>query len=132
MDEDVLMRKMFGDANINMPVSRRTLIEYLENGDQMYVTRSGEEFLMDFSEIAALAEICSEAEKLRLRLPIIITTDVSGERGAWKVDGKIETSVMSKILNRRPFREDKLHFYNPHLAELREKFPTVTVLAFIP
>ncbi|HKM09255.1 MAG TPA: DUF61 family protein [Candidatus Methanomethylophilaceae archaeon] len=132
MDEDILIRKAFGDANVNIPVSRRTLIEYLESGESMYVTRNGEEFPMDFSEITALAEICTETEKLRLRLPIIVTTDVSGERGAWKVDGKIETSVMSKILNRRPFREDRLHFYNPHLAELRKKFPTTVVLAFIP
>ena len=132
MDDTGYIRSILGDINSNIPVSRRTLIEHLQSGDLTYKTRSGEEFIIERSEIEALNEICSDAERIRLRLPIIVSTDISGDQGAWKVDGVIETSVMSKILHKRPHKEDVLRFYNPHLSELRHKFPTIVVLAFIP
>lgn len=119
------------ECNSNVPVSRRTLIDYLENGDYTYRTRGGEIFHMDLSELAAIADVCTDTEKIRLRIPIIVSTDTSAEGGAWKVDGETETSVMSKILGKRPYRTDMLRFYNPNLADLRRKYPTVVVLAFI-
>lgn len=87
---------------------------------------------MDPLELKGIADICTDAEKVRLRIPIIVSTDTSTEGGAWKVDGETETSVMSKILGKRPYRTDMLRFYNPNLADLRRKYPTAVVLAFIP
>lgn len=132
MDDRRYIQSIVGDINSNIPVSRRTLVDHLQSKDFTYKTRSGEEFAMESSEIEELAEICSNVEKIRLRLPIIVSTDTSGDRGAWKVEGITETSVMSKILDKRPYKEDILCFYNPHLADLRRKFPTIAVLAFIP
>ncbi len=132
MDDTRYIKSILGDINSNIPVSRRTLSDYIQSEDLTYKTRSGDEFIMESSEIEILADLCTDVEKIRLRLPIIVSTDISGERGAWKVDGIIETSVMSKILGKSPFKDDVLRFYNPHLAELREKFPTIVVLAFIP
>jgi hypothetical protein len=132
MDDTGYIRSILGDINSNIPVSRRTLIDHLQSGNFTYKTRSGEEFMMESSEIDLLTEICSDVEKFRLRLPIIVSTDTSCDHGAWKVDGIIETSVMSKILNKRSHKGDVLRFYNPHLAVLRQKFPTIVVLAFIP
>ncbi|HKM14051.1 MAG TPA: DUF61 family protein [Candidatus Methanomethylophilaceae archaeon] len=132
MDDTRYIQSILGDINSNIPISRRTLSDYIQNGDLTYKTRSGEEFMMESSEIDVLADLCSNVEKIRLRLPIIVTTDISGDHGAWKVDGTVETSVMSKILGKSPFKDDILRFYNPHLADLRRKFPTIVVLAFIP
>lgn len=132
MEDKRYVQSVLGDINSNIPISRRTLLEHMQTGDLTYRTRSNEEFKMESSEIESLAEICTDTEKIRLRLPIIISTDTSGDRGAWKVDGIIETSVMSKILSKKSYKEDILRFYNPHLAELRRKFPTIVVLAFIP
>ncbi|MEA4977513.1 MAG: DUF61 family protein [Methanomassiliicoccaceae archaeon] len=123
---------ILSECNSNIPVSRRTLIDHLENGDYFYRTRSGEVFDMDPLELKGIADICTDAEKVRLRIPIIVSTDTSAEGGAWKVDGETETSVMSKILGKRPYRTDMLRFYNPNLADLRRKYPTAVVLAFIP
>ncbi len=130
MDDAGYVRAVLGEANSGIPISRRTLIEHLESGDFSYRTRKGDEFIMDVSEVESLAEICDETEKMRLRLPIIVSTDPGA--GGWKVDGVTETSVMSKILGIKPFREDVLRFYNPHLAELRRKYPTTVAIAFIP
>lgn len=132
MDDTRYIQSILGDINSNIPVSRRTLMDHLQSKDFTYKTRSGEEFVMEPSEVEILTGICDDVEKTRLRLPIIVSTDISGDHGAWKVDGVIETSVMSKILGKRPYKEDILRFYNPHLAELRQKFPTIVVLAFIP
>jgi uncharacterized protein (UPF0216 family) len=126
------VESILAESNSNVPVSRRTLIDYLENGGLSYRTRGGEVFEMDLSEIEAIARVCTEVEKIRLRIPMIVSTDTSVEGGAWKVDGETETSVMSKILGKRPYRKDMLRFYNPNLAELRRKFPTTVVLAFVP
>ena len=128
MSEIGYVKAILGDANSGMPVSRRTIVEHLDSGDFTYKTRKGDEFSMDRGEVEALAELCTELEKLRLRLPIIISTD----KGSWKVEGSVETSVMSRILGKKPHREDFLRFYHPHFAELRKKYPTTVTIAFIP
>lgn len=126
------VESILAESNSNVPVSRRTLMDHLENGGFSYRTSRGEAFEMDPSEIQAIARFCTDAEKIRLRMPIIVSTDTSAEGGAWKVDGETETSVVSKILGKRPYRKDMLRFYNPNLADLRRKFPTTVVLAFVP
>lgn len=87
---------------------------------------------MNVSDLETIAGVCSDSEKARLRVPIIVSTDTSAESGAWKVDGETEASVMSKILGKRLYRKDMLRFYNPDLSDIRRKFPTAVVLAFIP
>lgn len=128
MNETGYVKAILGDANSNVPVSRRTIIEHLDKEDFTYKTRSGSLFSMDRAEVESLAELCTETDKLRLRLPIIISTD----QRSWKVEGKVETSVISKILKKKSYRDDYMRFYNPHFAELRKKYPTTVVIAFIP
>lgn len=128
MSEIGYIKAILGDANSGIPVTRRTIIEHLDSGDFTYRTRKGDEFSMNREEVESLAELCTELEKLRLRLPIIISTD----KGSWKVEGTVETSVISKILGKTPYKPDYLRFYNPHLAELRRKYPTTVTIAFIP
>jgi len=117
--------------NKHLPSSRRTLLEYIDSGDLTYQTKDGLVYRIEKEEIDVLSNICTEIEKMRLKLPIFVSTDTSSEN-AWKVDGVIETSVVSKILERRPFREDMMRFYHPDLKKLRSMLPNAVTVLYLP
>ena len=123
--------KMISDMNRHIPVSRKTLLEHIESGDLTYKTRDGYVCSFDKDEIEFLKGICTEIEKMRLRLPILISTDTSSD-GAWKADGITETAVVSKILEKRAMKEDSIRLYHPDLKRLRGKLPNAVVVLFIP
>lgn len=120
------------DMNRHMPVSRRTLLEYLESGEDTYETKDGQKCSVDRKELELLAEKCTEIEKMRLRIPIMVSTDTSCEAGAWKVEGRTEAAVVSKLLGKRLYKEDFLRLYHPDLKELRKMLPSLVVILFIP
>lgn len=133
---------MIGDAlhldksmmlmNRSAPVNRRSLLDYLEGGDPFFTTRDGARCEIAQSELEMLGSMCTEIEKMRLRLPIMVSTDCSGEGTSWKVEGVTETSVIARLLARRVITEDHLRFFNPDLKKLRDLLPTCTVITFIP
>ena len=122
---------MIAHMNKHLPSSRRTLIEYIDSGDLTYRTKEGHVYTIDKTEIEMLSGICTEIEKMRLKLPIFVSTDTSSEN-AWKVDGITETAVVSKILERRPFREDMMRFYHPDLKKLRNMLPNAVTVLYLP
>ncbi|MDD3232561.1 MAG: DUF61 family protein [Candidatus Methanomethylophilus sp.] len=123
---------MMADLNRNLPVRRRTLIDYLERGELTFTTRSGESIPFSAGELDALAAICSDQEKLTLRLPIFIATDPSSERGNWKVEGTTEVAVVARLLRRAVHRPDYLPLYHPDLKTLRDLLPGLTFVLFSP
>lgn len=122
---------MIGDMNRHLPSARRTLLEHIESSDLTYRTKDGHVCSFEQSEIDLLNDTCTEIEKMRLRLPIFVSTDPTSEN-AWKVDGMIETAVVSKLLERRPFREDMMRFYHPDLKRLRSMLPNVVAVLYLP
>jgi len=123
---------MVRDMNRHIPTSRRTLLDYIESGDDTYDTKDGQKGSIDRKEIEFLAERCTEIEKMRLRLPIFVGTDTSYAGGAWKIEGKIEVEVMSRLLNKRIHTDDFLRLYYPDLKDLRKMLPTSIVVLFLP
>ena len=122
---------MIAHMNKHIPSSRRTVLEYIDSDDRTYRTKGGDICTIDKEEIDILCGYCTEIEKMRLRLPIFVSTDTSSEN-AWKVDGITETSVISKILERKPFREDMMRFYHPDLKRLRSLFPNAVAVLYLP
>ena len=120
------------DMNRHVPVSRRTLLEYLESGNDTYDTKDGQKCTVDRKDLEFLAENCTEIEKMRLRVPIFVSTDMSDDRGAWKVEGKTEVAVVSRLLKKRPYREDFLRLYHPDLKDLRKMIPSLVSIVFVP
>jgi uncharacterized protein (UPF0216 family) len=123
---------MIRDMNRHMPVSRRTLLEYLESGEDTFDTKDGQKCSIDRKDIESLAEKCTELEKMRLRIPIFVSTDSSSESGAWKVEGKTEAAVVARLLNKRLYKDDFLRLYHPDLKDLRKMIPTLVVTLFLP
>jgi len=120
------------DMNRHIPVSKRTLLEYLESEDDSYETKDGQRCSVDRKDLEMLASKCTEIEKMRLRVPIFVSTDTSSETGAWKVEGRTEVAVVSKLLNKRAYKDDFLRLYHPDLKDLRKMLPSLVVVLFLP
>lgn len=123
--------KMMGDLNPDVPIARRSLSDYIDGTDMTYRTKGGNTCTIERSEIDILSENCSESERTGLKLPIFVLTDTSGPDGAWKVEGRVESHVIAKILGRVQFREDVVRFYNPDLIKLRKVLPNSAVILFV-
>lgn len=124
--------RMIAGMNSNMPVRRRSLIDYIENGGDTYDTKSGAVCSFERSGIDYLAEMCTEQEKLTLKLPIFVSTDPESESGGWKVDGRTEVAVLSRMLGRRVHSEDRMPIYYADLFELKKKLPGLIFTLFLP
>ncbi len=118
--------------NVSVPVNRRSLLDYSENGDLFFTTRDGNRCDISKDEIDMLCSKCTEIEKMRLKLPILISTDCSGDITSWKVEGRTETAVVARLLSKTVTAEDHLRFYNPDLKRLRSMLPTCTAVTFLP
>ncbi|AGI47424.1 archaeal conserved hypothetical protein [Thermoplasmatales archaeon BRNA1] len=123
---------MLAGMNSNIPVDRRSLMDYLENGDLTYRTKSGETVEFGREGIDYLASITNDQEKLTLRLPVFVATDVTAERSAWKIEGRTEVAVISRALNRRVHSEDRMPVYYPDIAEMKKLIPGLVFTLFLP
>jgi uncharacterized protein (UPF0216 family) len=54
------------------------------------------------------------------------------DAGAWKVDGTVESEVVSRILGKVKFRADTVRLHNPDMRELRRLLPNATFMVFTP
>jgi len=123
---------LLSGINAHAPAARRTLAEHIDSGDLTYRTRSGHVCEMTADEIKILRSACAEREIISLRLPLIVSTDTSSSQGAWKVEGRTEVSVVSKLLSKSPMRDDLMIFYHPHLRELQKILPNCIAVLFVP
>lgn len=124
--------RMIAGLNSNVPAVRRTLMDYIENGNLFYTTKKGETVEFPRAGIDYLASVTNDQEKLTLRLPVFVSTDTASERAAWKIDGRTETAVFARVLGKRVHSEDKLPIYYPDLAELKKKIPGLVFTLFLP
>ena len=123
---------LLSDINSHMPVSRPTLAECIDSGDLTYRTRSGHVCDITRDEIEKLKGICTEQEKLTLRLPMMLMSDTSFTESVWKAEGRTEVSVISKLLSKRPLRDDLIHLHYPHIRELTDILPNCVMVVFVP
>ena len=124
--------KALAGMNTSAPVSKASLLDLSEMDKPSFRTRGGFDIEIDRSEIDLLMSVCTEMEKIRLRLPINMVTDTSGEMSAWRIDGATEAKVISRILDKPLLREDSIRIYYPDYMILREKLPTSIVTLYLP
>ena len=124
--------KALAGMNTSAPVSRVPLLELSDSDTPSFRTRGGFDIEIDRSEIDLLMEVCTEIEKIKLRLPMTMVTDTSGEMSAWRIDGAVEAKVISRILGKPLLREDSIRIYYPDYQILREKLPTSIVTLYLP
>lgn len=130
-DEGVL-QKMLSTMNQHLPTQRRALPELLEEKDPCYLGKDGHRYRLDREELEYIASLLDVFDRARLRLPVLIMTDTAYESGGWKVVGKVEARLVSKVLQREMDSDEEVRFFFPHLNELRRKLPTCTTVMFMP
>lgn len=126
------VEKMMIDMNGSLPINRRSILDHLENGDLAYTTRDGTSVSFSESELNILASSATEIEKMRVRLPIMVSTDTSADSGAWKIEGAAEVSLISKVLGKVVRNNDKLRLHYPDVKDLRKILPDLAIMVFIP
>ncbi len=124
------MQRLFTNMNQHVPAKRRSLKQLLEDPDPSYEGKDGRRYRLDPQELVYLSGFLDEDESSRLKLPILIMTDTSYGEGYWKVIGKLEVKVISRIIGREPEREDEMRVFYPYLKEVRDKLPTATNTVF--
>ena len=126
------VKSIMSDLNRNLAVSKPSLFEMEQSGDYTYKVRDGSIIDIGREQFETLWNVCDDSERLRLRIPIYVSTDVFGDYGAWKVEGKVEASVVSKLLGKPMFRDDRVRLYNPDLKDLKKLIPDAYMVVFTP
>jgi uncharacterized protein (UPF0216 family) len=132
MQDETQIRKLLEMMNRHVPSKRASLAELLKAQDAGYQGKDGVHYHIKRNELEYLKEIVDPWDQERLRLPIIIMTDTGDEAGAWKIMGRVEVSVVSKIVGREPEFPDQMRLFHPHMVKLRSVLPTATTTMFSP
>ena len=115
--EEAFMSSIMRDLNSNLAVSKRTLSEMMDSDDRTYRTRDGSTVEIPEEQLRILWDACDDSQRISLRLPIYVSTDITGETSAWKVDGRVEAPVVAAILGKRVYKEGYLRLYHPDLSD---------------
>jgi uncharacterized protein (UPF0216 family) len=133
MQEESQIRRLLESMNRHVPSKRSSLADLLKAQDPEYQGRDGVAYRIKRQELEYLASVVDSWDQSKLKLPIIIMTDTSYEAGgAWKIMGRTEVSVVSKIVGREPEFEDQMRLFHPHMVKLRSVLPTATTTMFSP
>jgi len=132
MFNDKTWTKMFQSMNNHIPALRPNLADLMVSKEPSYTGKDGHTYLVDRKELEILAKNLDEWDWPKLKIPILLMTDTNYEGGMWKVIGKTEVRVISKIINREPEREDEILIFYPQLMDLRKMLPTCTNTMYMP
>lgn len=130
--EEAFLSSIMKDLNSNLAVSKPLLMDMMDGGDRSYRLRDGSVIEIPEDQLRIIWDACDDSQRIRLRLPIYVSTDISGEVSAWKVEGLAEAAVVARILGRRIHRDGYLRIYHPDLKELRLKIGDAVLVVFTP
>ena len=119
------------DLNSNLAAGKKPLTAMVD-GDRTYSIRDGSTIDVSPEQLQTIWDVCDDSERIRLRLPIYIGTDVSGETSAWKVEGEVEAAVIAKLLGKKIHRDGYLRLYHPDLKQLKTMIPDCFLMVFTP
>ncbi|MDO5853518.1 MAG: DUF61 family protein [Thermoplasmata archaeon] len=125
------VESMLRDMNSNL-AAEKPLLSELRDGRSGYRMRDGSEIEVPREQVETLWAACDDSERLRLRVPIYVSTDTSGEFSAWKVEGKAEAAAVARLLGKKIHREGYLRLYNPDLKDLKRAIPDLYLVVFVP
>jgi uncharacterized protein (UPF0216 family) len=132
MFDDKTLEKLVVHLNKHVPSIRKRLSELLVQKDPTYVGKDGTTYHVSPEELEILASCLDEFERSSLKIPILIMTDTSYPGGAWKVMGKLETKVISRMIGKEPESHEEIRLFHPHMHELRKMLPTATTVLYMP
>lgn len=126
------IESMMSELNNNLATGKRSLEEIRSSGDYTYSVRGGSRVEIPQEQFDAIWDVCDDVERLRLRLPIYVSTDTISDSGAWKVDGKVEAAVVAKLLGKKVYAEGFLRLHYPDYKALKTMVPDAIMVIFTP
>jgi uncharacterized protein (UPF0216 family) len=132
MFDERVLEKLFKSMNEHVPAQRPNLADLLETEEPCYTGKDGRRYHLDKVELKLISENVDKWDWSRLKLPILLMTDTSQEQGGWKVMGKIEVRLISRLIHREPEREDEMRVFYPQLHDIRKILPTATNSMYMP
>lgn len=126
------MSAIMKDLNSCLAVSKPTLEEMVNGSVGSYRTRDGSEITVPEEQLRTLWEVCDDQQRITLRIPIYVSTDVACESPAWKVEGRAEAAAIAALLGKRLHKEGFLRLYHPDLKDLRSKIPDCIMIVYNP
>ena len=127
--EDYLQREL-RLVNLHLPYRKRSLEELLKEEFPHVRLRDGSTHYFKRRELELLASLLPREMWGKLYLPILLEVSPEYGEGAIVVKGKIESMVVSKILELEWSNESELIIYRPQVSILRRKLPTTTQYVF--
>ena len=126
------IESMMSELNTNLAAGKRSLEEMRTSGDYSFNVRGGSKVEIPKEQIDILWDVCDDAERLRLRLPIYVSTDTSSDSGAWKVEGRTEAAVVARHLGKSMYRDDMVRLHYPDFKQLKSMIPDAIMVVFTP
>ena len=126
------VESMLAELNTNLASGKRSLEEMHESGDHSFQVRGGGSVEIPEVQLDLIWNVCDDSERLRLRLPIYVSTDTSSDSGSWKVEGRVEVAVITKLLGKTLHIEDRLRLYHPDYKQLKTMIPDAIMVVFTP
>lgn len=125
------VQQVMGELNRGLAAEKVPLSDLVDGGGS-YRLRDGSVIDVPEEQARRIWDACDDSERIRLRLPIYVGTDIEGETSAWKVDGVAEAEAVAKLLGKKLHKEGHLRLYNPDLRELKKLVPDCYIMVFTP
>ncbi len=119
------------DLNSNLAAERHLLTEMMD-GKNTYGIRDGSVIEVPMEQLQVIWDVCDDSERIRLRIPFYVGTDISGEGSSWKVEGTAEAAVVAKLLGKKIHREGYLRLYHPDIKQLKSMISDCFLMMFTP
>ncbi|MEM1662037.1 MAG: DUF61 family protein [Desulfurococcaceae archaeon] len=129
-----LFRAELRIANKHLPITRKNLIQLLNEPVPHVICRDGVIHVFRRSELKKLREYVNDDEAHQLLLPIIIHVRADMDTLTGFVENELEATVIKRILGLNHVEENsskKLFLYKPQLYELRYRFSTIFQIAIV-
>ena len=130
-DKRVLIKNI-QTLNQHLPGKRLPLTELLSMEKPGIKRKDNTFFIMDKAELELISQSLPRFLWNRLRLPLLIEMSPDFGSGAARIQGEVESEVVSKLLGKDRRPEDRsITIYMHEVRELRRKLPTTTQYAFV-
>jgi uncharacterized protein (UPF0216 family) len=132
MFNEKAMQSLLSSMNAHVPSKRTSLADLLDQKQPYFEGKDGSRYDIDPKELRLIASKVDPWETDRVKIPLLLVTDTGYEQGQWKVMGKIETKIISRLIGREPEKPDEMLIFYPHLIELQKLLPTTLVVMYMP
>ena len=130
-DKKVLIKNI-QTLNQHLPGKRLPLTELLSMEKPGIKGKDNTFFIMDKAELELISQSLPRFLWNRLRLPLLIEMSPDFGSGAARIQGEVESEVVSKLLGKHYLPEDRsITIYMHEVRELRKKLSTTTQYAFV-